>query len=137
MTLFHLCAFPIIAAMDIQFFDDPNLVPQPKDKVRIEALEITPYPDRFRVHVHVKVTPFLERPNLVLAAHNEADRIVSELSIIETMHADMEFTLHIRGVQDPAGAYTLTALLFYENKNPPQDQRVEAFIIPEAPSDPT
>jgi hypothetical protein len=122
-------------SMDLQFFDDPNYIPQPKDKVRIEALEITPYPDRFRVHVHIKVTPFLERPNLILAAHNEDDRIVSELSIIETMHNDMEFTLHIRGVDDPAGAYTLTAMLFYENKNPPQHQLVEAFIIPEAPQE--
>jgi hypothetical protein len=118
--------------MDIQFFDDPNYVPQPKDKVRIETLDITPYPDRFRVHIHIKVTPFLERPNLILAAHDASDRIVSELSIIETMHADMEFTMHLRSVKEPAGAYTLTAMLFYENKNPPQHQLVEAFIIPEA-----
>ncbi|NWF68655.1 MAG: hypothetical protein HXY40_06190 [Chloroflexi bacterium] len=118
--------------MNIHFFDDPNYIPQPKDKVRIEALDIIPYPDRFRVHVHIKVTPFLERPNLILVAHNAQDRVVSELNIIETMHTDMEFTLHIRGVQEPAGAYTLTAMLFYESKNPPQDQRIEAFLIPEA-----
>ncbi|MFN8373499.1 MAG: hypothetical protein U0694_11575 [Anaerolineae bacterium] len=123
--------------MDLQFFDDPNYIPRPKDQTRIEALEIVPYPDRFRVYIHVKVTPFLERPNLILAAHNEEDRLVSELNIIETMHNDMEFTMHIRGVKDPAGAYTLTAMLFYENKNPPQDQRIEAFIIPEAESDQT
>lgn len=121
--------------MNIQFFDDPNSIPQPKDKVRIEALEITGYPDRFRVHIHIKVTPFLERPNLILAIHDEEDHIVSELNVIETMHADMEFTMHIRGVEDPAGAYTLTAILFYETKNPPQHQLVEAFIIPEAQSD--
>ena len=37
----------------------------------------------------------------------------------------MEFTLHIRGIDDPTGDYTLTAILFYENKNPPQDQKTE------------
>jgi hypothetical protein len=116
--------------MDIQFFDNPDFVPQPKDKVRIEALDITPYPDRFRVHLHVRVTPFLERPNLIFAAHNEEDKLVAELNVIETMHHDMEFTMHIRGVEDPAGIYSLTAILFYENKNPPQDQRIETFEIP-------
>jgi hypothetical protein len=78
----------------------------------------------------VLVTAFLERPNLLLVAHNQEDVIVSELSIIETMHHDMEFTMHIRNVDDPAGVYTLTADLFYETRNPPQDRRIETFIIP-------
>jgi hypothetical protein len=121
--------------MNIQFFDNSDFVPQPKDKVRIEELEITPYPDRFRIHIHIRVTPFLERPNLILAAHNEADVIVSELNVIETMHNDMEFTMHLRKVQEPAGVYSLTAILFYESKNPPQDTRIEAFVIPEAAQD--
>lgn len=116
--------------MDIQFFDNTDHVPQPKHKIRIEMLEISPYPDRFRVHIHLKVTPFQERPNLVLAIHDEAERLVSEISIIETMHTDMEFTLHIRGKEEPAGLYTLTADLFYETKNPPQDRRIEPFSIP-------
>jgi hypothetical protein len=116
--------------MDVTFFDNGDAVPQPKDRVRIETLEITPYPDRFRVHIHITVTPFQQRPNLILVAHNETDRIVSEMSIIETMHADMEFTMHIRGVDDPAGTYTLTVDLFYETKSPPQDRRIEAFTIP-------
>ncbi len=68
----------------------------PRDEVRIETVAVMPYPDRQRIHIHVVVTPFQERPNLLLAAHNEADRLVSELNVIETMHHDMEFTLHIR-----------------------------------------
>jgi hypothetical protein len=74
----------------------------------------------------------MERPNLLLVAHDETDRVVSELNVIETMHHDMEFTMHIRNVQDPAGLYTLTADLFYETRNPPQDRRIEAFSIPES-----
>src|SRR5215475_2742291 len=99
--------------MEIPLFPSDQ-VPQPKEKIRIEALDIIPYPDRFRVRVHIKVTAFLERPNLLLVAHDEQDHLVSELSIIETMHHDMEFTLHIRSGSDPAGIYTLTADLFYE-----------------------
>lgn len=117
--------------MEINIFNDPNQVPKPKHEVRIEGVAITPYSDRRRVHIQIKVTPFRERPNLMLVAHDAQDRVVGELSIIETMHYDMEFTLHLRNLLgDPAGTYTLTAELFYETKNPPQDERVEAFEIP-------
>lgn len=114
------------------FSFDGDQIQQPRDKVKIEALEITPYPDRFRVHIHIKVTPFEERPNLLLVAHDERDQIVSELNIIETMHHDMEFTMHLRNVEDPAGVYTFTADLFYETRNPPQDRRLATFTIPDA-----
>lgn len=117
--------------MDIPIFPTSS-APKPRDEIRIEQLEITPYPDRFRVHIHLVVTPFLERPNLLLIAHNEHDRVVSELSVIETMHHDMEFTMHLRGVDEPAGLYTLSVDLFYETRHPPQDSRVEAFSIPPA-----
>ncbi|MFO7320201.1 MAG: hypothetical protein DIU68_000595 [Chloroflexota bacterium] len=113
-------------------FFDPGLDLKPRDEVKIEQLEIEPYPDRFRVFIHIRVTPFQERPNLLLSARDEHDRLVSEMSVIETMHHDMEFTMHLRNVEDPTGLYTLTATLFYESKNPPQDEVVEAFEIPPA-----
>jgi hypothetical protein len=113
------------------FFFDNDKVPQPRDQVKVEKLEITPYPDRLRVHIHIQVTPFEERPNLLLVAHDEEDRIVSELNVIETMHSDMEFTMHLRNVKEPAGVYTLTADLFYETRHPPQDRRLETFTIPD------
>jgi hypothetical protein len=115
--------------MDIPIFPT-STPPKPKSEIRIEQLEVTPYPDRWRIHIHLVVTPFLERPNLLLVAHDENDRIVSELNVIETMHHDMEFTLHLRGMNDPAGIYTLTADLFYDTRNPPQDRRIETFIVP-------
>jgi hypothetical protein len=114
------------------FFFDGDHIQQPRDMVKIEALEISPYPDRFRVHIHIKVTRFQERPNLLLVAHDERDKIVSELNVIETMHHEMEFTMHIRNIQDPEGVYTLTADLFYETRNPPQDRWIETFTIPDA-----
>jgi len=118
--------------MEIPLFPT-NQVPHPPDEIFIEAIEITPYPDRFRVHVRVRVTAFLERPNLLLVARNKDNVIVSELNIIETMHNDMEFTLHIRNVKEPAGDYTLSVDLFYQSRNPPQDHKIQTFSIPEAP----
>jgi hypothetical protein len=116
--------------MEIPLFPSDR-APRPREEIHIEDVKIAPYPDRFRVRIHIKVTPFLERPNLLLVVHNKDDRVVSELNVIETMHHDMEFTLHIRNVEDPAGVYSLTADLFYESRNPPQDRRIESFEIPD------
>ncbi len=120
----------------MSFFElDPDR--KPSDQVRIEVLEITPYPDRRRIFLHIVVTPFEQRPNLLLTARDENDAIVSEMSIIETMHHDMEFTMHLRGVDDPAGLYTMTATLYFESKNPPQFELVEAFEVPAEDAAPT
>lgn len=118
--------------MEINLFNDASLVPQPKHKVRIETFTVSPYPDRFRVKVQLKLTPFQERPNLVIAAHRMDGRQVSDLDIIATMHYDNEYTMHLRGLDDPTGQYTLTAELYYETRKPPQDRRqIEFYIAPE------
>ncbi len=116
--------------MEIPLFDSGDRVPQPKENVRIESLTATPYPDRFRVFIEIKVTPFQERPNLILVMHSSEGKVIGELNIIETMHFDMEFTMHIRGLEDPAGSYSLDAELFYEERNPPHDQQQVHFDIP-------
>jgi hypothetical protein len=115
--------------MDIPIFD-ADKVPQPKDQIRIEHLRALPYPDRFRVFIEIHVTPFRERPNLLLVLRNLEGKLIAELNVIETMHSEMEFTMHVRGVADPAGEYILAADLFYENRNPPQDHREVTVMIP-------
>jgi hypothetical protein len=114
--------------MDIHFYDE---APKPKNEVRIEELETVVYPDRFRIFIHVRVSLFEERPNMLLTARAADGRVAAELSIIETMHNDMEFTMHLRGHNDPAGEYTLTADLYYETRNPPQDRCIVEFSVPE------
>lgn len=118
--------------MDINIFNDPNQVPQPRDQIKIEALDAEAYPDRFRVFIKIQVTAFQERPNLLLVLRDREGQIVDELSVIATMHADMEFTRHLRGLDDPAGDYSVEAELFYDTRNPPQDRRTTNFTIPEA-----
>lgn len=117
---------------DIQFFDSNDQVPQPRDNVKIKGVQVELYPDRYRVWVNIKVVPFQERPNLLLVLRNLDGKIISELNIIETMHADMEFTMHIRGGGDPAGEYELTVELFYDTRNPPHDRYTTTFTIPDA-----
>jgi len=98
--------------MELNFFDSSE-APKPRDQVTIEALRATAYPDGWRVRVGVDVTPFQERPSLEIRLHTAAGREVAALSIIETMHRAMEFTIHIRGVNNPTGQYTLSADLYF------------------------
>jgi hypothetical protein len=117
--------------MDINIFNDPNKVPQPREKVRIEELFAEPYPDGFRVRVSVKLTPFRERPNMLLILRQADGTLINELNIIETMHYDSEYVIHIRRKSNPAGDYVLEAELFYETRQPPQDRASFAFTVQE------
>ena len=114
----------------ISFFD-PDDVPQPRDKVKIEKLTATPYPDGWRVRVGVDVTPFQERPSLEITVDPVDRRPIApiQLSVIETMHRSMEFTIHIRGVTSSAGEYIVRAALYYESLASPQDQSEIRFTI--------
>jgi hypothetical protein len=94
----------------------PGEIPQPKDKVKIEYFAADVYPDRWRIKVELRLTPFMMRPNVAIALLQTGDspNVVADMTIIETMHNNMEFTMHIRGVDDPQGHYTLKARLYYE-----------------------
>lgn len=116
--------------MEIHLFNDSSLAPQPKRKIKIEDFTASPYPDRFRVKIALKLTPFQERPNLAVTARRLDGRQVSDLDIIATMHYDNEYTMHIRGLDDPTGHYILTAELYYDTRRPPQDTRQIEFEIP-------
>lgn len=111
--------------MTLNFFED-GAAPQPPDKVSIEHLVAKSYPDGWRVEVEVHLTPFQKRPSLEIglfrqldAQADEQERLVGQLSIIETMHPKMSFTIHIRGVDTPYGDYTVRAALFF--RDPPEE----------------
>ena len=116
--------------MEIKLFNDPNLAPQPRHKIKIEQLTVSPYADRFRVKVNLRLTPFQERPNLLITAQHSGGAQVCDLDVIATMHYDNEFTLHIRGLDEPEGRYALAVELYYESRDPPQDRRQVDFVIP-------
>ncbi len=108
--------------MTISFFE-PGDVPQPPDKVKIELLEAEPHSEGWRVKINIHVTPFQQRPNLEINLLKQmvdgSANSVANFSIIETMHPRMEFTMHIRGVDDPYGDYQLQTMLFYRDQPDP------------------
>ena len=116
--------------MDIELFE-PEDFPQPAANVKIERLTAVAYPDGWRVRLGVEVTPFLERPSLEITVKAADGRSVLpiSLSVIETMHHSMEFTVHIRGVSNPAGEYVARAELYYEAFDQPQAQAETPFSI--------
>lgn len=127
--------------LTINFFE-PGDVPQPPDKVKIDHLEATIYPERWRIKVNIHVTPFKVRPSLAIAlvttlddAASEAGEkvdIVSYMDVIETMHRKMEFTMHLSGVDDPHGDYVLKCRLYYDrNIHQPHDEKQIELAIPE------
>lgn len=111
------------------FFFEAAEAPQPRDEIRITELTASPYPDGSRVRITINLTPFLERPNLELSAQKVDGPVVAEMSVIETMHHVLEFTMHIRGVETLAGDYSLKAELFYDEREAPQDVRELSFRI--------
>lgn len=101
--------------MTISFFE-PGAIPKPPDEVKIEHLAAEVYPDRQRVKITIHVTPFQQRPSLEVHLRRKdmpAHAPVATLSIVETMHHKMDFTLHIRGVADTTGDYLLQAMLYF------------------------
>jgi hypothetical protein len=107
----------------------------PRDEVRVENVKAAPYPDGRRVHVEITVTPFRERPNLEIAILNAESRIVSNASAIAIMNFRVALTMHLRGVTDSAGDYSVRVQLYYEDVTTPQDTHTAALSIPHEPPD--
>lgn len=121
--------------MTINFFE-PGDIPQPQEKVRIERLDVQVAQDRWRVKIEIDLTPFQVRPNVGVVLVQDLPPgitagVVADMTIIETMHNKMEFTMHIRGKDDPQGNYVLKTRLYYDqNVHEPADEREIKFGIP-------
>jgi hypothetical protein len=116
--------------MDELEWVEPDEEPQPPEAVQIESLQARVYPDGRRVRVDVKLTPFIERPNLEFTILNAEGTEVASLSVIESMDHTFEMTAHLRGPQ-PAGQHTLRGELFYEPDSPRKVAEV-TFEVPAA-----
>lgn len=102
--------------MDLNFITDPNLLPQPRNLIRIQKLTLTPYSDARRIRVDIEITPFLpaDRPNIELTAHKDDGTEVASVSIVESMHNRISLTIHLRQSEPSDGSYLFKASLFYE-----------------------
>jgi hypothetical protein len=109
--------------MDI-FFNDPNVVRLPPEEVRLREVQITAQPESGRVKIHLELTPFLKRPDVSLTITDTSGREAARATILETMLAKLELTMHLR---DPiqGSEYTLETLVYYQKLPQPSDEQVE------------
>jgi len=93
------------------FLPEDHLQRAVPEETRITSLNAAPYPDGYRLHVNIEMTPFQQRPHLEVVLNDADNEEIASTSIIEPLGWKIEFTMHIRGeLNNP---YTLEARLFY------------------------
>jgi hypothetical protein len=90
----------------------PLTDPLPPAEVRFVEVRVEPWPDGQRVRVHVTLTPFQQRPDLVAQIFDAESHLLSQADIIETMDDRLVFTMHLR-TDEPKGPFRLDISLGY------------------------
>jgi hypothetical protein len=96
------------------FLTDPNVLRLSPSETRLLDLRAEPSSDGKRLRVFLKLTPFLERPDLTISLSDPDGKIVASTSIVEPMTWGLDFTLHIRTAGEiTRGLYKMVATLSY------------------------
>lgn len=118
--------------MTLDFFFPDDLAPRAApEETLITELRAEPYPEGSRVRVNMEITPFQTRPHVDVTLTDSDGEEIAATSFIEPMTWKLEFTLHIRGKANPAGAYRLEARLYYP-EGPAAQPVIFEFEIPSA-----
>ena len=115
------------------FFPEDNLNRMTPEETHITSLSGTPYPDGYRLHVNIEITPFQKRPHIEVLLTDSYGDEVGSTTIVEPMGWKLEFTMHIRGeLKNP---YMLTAKLYYPDDGPSAEPQTFSFdVLPPQPS---
>lgn len=102
--------------MHVQFYDDLDGSPKPRKEVRLNELGLYVYEDGRRVAIGFNLTPFLERPSLLVTIANSQGDEAASLSVIEAMEPNFNLTVHLRDDAnlDP---YKVEAIVYYVSEN--------------------
>ena len=108
------------------FFPEDQLQRMTPEETHITSLTAQPYPDGYRLHVHIEMTPFQKRPHLEVILNDADGDEVASTTIVEPMSWKIEFTMHIRGeLKNP---YQLEATLFYPD-GPTTEPQIFKFDV--------
>jgi hypothetical protein len=113
--------------MDLNFVD-PSEAPVPPEELQLKAMKVEPFPDQRRIKVRLELSPFQQRPTLVVAILDKEDQKVATTSIIESIDNVLEFTMHLPG-KAPPGQYRLRAAAGYEEEEEPVDVKEVSFQL--------
>ena len=117
--------------MRVQFYDDLDGGPRSREEVRLNELGLFVYEDHRRVAVGFDLTPFLERPSILVRVTNAGGDEVASLSVIDAMQPNFNLTLHLRdnGAGDP---YEVEAIIYYlleDGDRQVSDRLVKSFSV--------
>ena len=98
--------------MHVQFYDSFDGGLRSREEVRFNNLGLYVYEDGQRVAIDFDLTPFMERPSILVQVWNAGGEEAASLSVIEAMHPNFNLTLHLRDDvrKDP---YKVEAILYY------------------------
>ena len=115
------------------FFAEDNLNRMTPEETHITSLTAQPYPDGYRLHVNIEITPFQKRPHIEVTLKDCDGEEVASSSIVEPLGWKLEFTMHIRGeLKNP---YTLDAKLYYPD-GPSDEPKTFTFDVLPPPTTP-
>lgn len=102
--------------MDINLITDPELAPRPREEIEITSFHAEPYPDGRRLRLDIQMTPFApaDRPSLEITAVDGSGRIISSLSVIDSMQRRLSLTMHFKQPELAAGAIAVIAQLYFD-----------------------
>ena len=115
--------------MRIQFYDDLDGGARSREDVRIKELGLYVYEDGRRVAIGFDLTPFLERPSILVRVTNAKGDEAASLSIIEAMEPNFNLTVHLRD-SDNVDPYQVEAFIYYISKSGERqisDRQVKTF----------
>jgi len=114
------------------FFAEDNLNRMTPEETHITSLSAEPYPDGYRLHVNIEITPFQKRPHIEVLLTDSDGEEVGSTTIVEPMGWKLEFTMHIRGeLKNP---YRLDAKLYYPDGPSSEPQTFSFDVLPPPPS---
>lgn len=104
--------------------------PLPPNEVHFIDLKIEPWEDKMRFKVFVKISEFLEPPNLNFYIANMNAEVISEVTFVENVDTDIEFTMHLRNASQ-LNQMTLLGEIFYSDEIGKVDSKAINIIFNE------
>lgn len=106
------------------FFQDPNETRLPPEEVRLVEVKVIPQPNGNRVKIFLELTPFIKRPNVIVAITNASGKEVAHTNILEAILPKIEFTMHLR-TPEHGGEYAVETSVYYQRMPAPDETSVE------------
>ncbi len=114
--------------MELPFLESDE-IPLPPEKVRFKSVRASPYSDGTRVRLDLRITPFLERPNIDIVILDSTGEEAASAKVIETFDPSPQLTLHVRPAGLP-GPYTARLTLRYPERDPVDEAEVTFDLVP-------